>query len=229
MQIFVSKIYPNDEASVDELKIIEYIKNSTKWCAWITNRGDNYRRVLNLVFTNIKTLRKWGGVPCNDVDWDYIAQHIMYMCYKGTIDSLHKASKDFPRRAPTTTVNNIGDFIQGTLITTGPTPTNASAVGTTSAAIKEINNEMNRLPVFETKTFLNGVEVTSYTDDQLIAMIADLEDQVRALDRIDVSSSTIRSRIKGLRVGIKELAAELDGRHPKPARKKREDKATSAE
>ncbi len=67
----------------------------------------------------------------------------------------------------------------------------------------------------EQRTFLNGIDVTAYTDSQLIQKIEQAEAEIKRLSSVKTSSLKIKARIAELEEGAAQLAALLDRDTPK--------------
>lgn len=62
------------------------------------------------------------------------------------------------------------------------------------------------------KTYVNGVDVATCTDDQLFELIAKTEAEIERLSKIKTQSKKLVDRIEALKAGTLELASLLDNR-----------------
>lgn len=66
--------------------------------------------------------------------------------------------------------------------------------------------------VFEVKSYVFGQDVTTMSDDQLVAAIKTVEAEIDDLKGIKTKSKKIDARIKDLEAGLKSIVETLDGR-----------------
>jgi hypothetical protein len=64
----------------------------------------------------------------------------------------------------------------------------------------------------ESKTFFNGVDLATYTDDQLFGKISEAEKEVERLEAIVAKPKKLVKKIQELKDGIDALAAAIDAR-----------------
>lgn len=60
------------------------------------------------------------------------------------------------------------------------------------------------------KTLINDVDITEYRDEELIALIAQAEQEIRALEAIENKPQRLVKRISDLRQGLQDLVALVD-------------------
>ena len=68
----------------------------------------------------------------------------------------------------------------------------------------------------EQKTFLNGIDVKSFSDAQLIEKIEQAEAEIARLKNVKTQSTKIKARIAELETGATQLASLLDGGNGTP-------------
>lgn len=66
--------------------------------------------------------------------------------------------------------------------------------------------------VFEVKSYVFGQDVSTMSDDQLVAAIKTVEAEIDDLKGIKTKSKKIDARIKDLEAGLKSIVETLDGR-----------------
>jgi len=65
-------------------------------------------------------------------------------------------------------------------------------------------------PTFETKHFINGTDVTSMSEDQMIQAIANGEAEIAKLEALSTKSKTIANKIAAIKATIADIVTHLD-------------------
>lgn len=88
----------------------------------------------------------------------------------------------------------------------------ASSSNTIQQPKEEESIMTKKIPVVESRQFINDAEVKDMTDDQLITMIADCEATIKELESIKTPSKAIKKRVDSLKQSVTDIAAVLDNR-----------------
>ncbi len=67
-------------------------------------------------------------------------------------------------------------------------------------------------PTIETRTFIDGVDATTMSDEAIFSKIAKLEEQVDKYEKIITKPKKLQVKIDDIKKGIKELADYVDAR-----------------
>lgn len=89
---------------------------------------------------------------------------------------------------------------------------NANATIAKNNVILSQNKATTMTIKIENKLFYNGVDIKSYTDDQLFSEIAKAEAEVERLEKIATKPKKLQAKIDELKEGIKALADAIDAR-----------------
>lgn len=90
----------------------------------------------------------------------------------------------------------------GTDTETTPNPTTKDHTMTTNASITKV----------EQKTFINGVDAATLSDDHIFGLIAKAEQQIESLNKINNKPKKLQARIKDISAYVKDLVAYVDNR-----------------
>lgn len=93
-------------------------------------------------------------------------------------------------------------------------PTATNPCGEISTPTKDKATMNNNIPAFQTKHFVDGVDATTLSDDQLINTIKRLELEIKTLAEIKSSSKKITAKVTELDLQRKAVVDLLDARMP---------------
>lgn len=77
---------------------------------------------------------------------------------------------------------------------------------------KEEDMNINNHPNIEHKTFIRGIVSTSVSDDNVFAIIAEIEGDISHLEKTENKPDKLKEKIKALREEVKSLAEFVDAR-----------------
>lgn len=75
------------------------------------------------------------------------------------------------------------------------------------------NEQKEPTMIYEVKEFVNGIEASKLTDDELIDAIREAEREIGSLETIETKSEAIAKRIADLRAQLKNVVEVLDNRN----------------
>lgn len=79
--------------------------------------------------------------------------------------------------------------------------------------LKEKEPKVNTIEI-KTQTLLNGVDISTLSDDQIFDQIAKLEENIKSLDRLEHRPKALERRIEKLKEAINLLVTVSDSRDP---------------
>lgn len=107
------------------------------------------------------------------------------------------------------------DGLRQAFIDAGATPSGKNTPNTKPNNNQPTTKEkttMTSTPTFETKHFVNNINVNELPEDKLIEAIVQLELRIKELGAIQTSSKAIKRKIKELNKTIKKVAFHLDSK-----------------
>lgn len=81
-----------------------------------------------------------------------------------------------------------------------------------SNSLKEILMNKTEIIKIETKTFVNGVDISTMEDSDVYALIATQEAQIKELDKIETKPRKLTAEIEKRKAGVKALVDYLDSK-----------------
>ncbi len=81
-----------------------------------------------------------------------------------------------------------------------------------SNSLKEILMNKTEIIKIETKTFVNGVDISTLDDASVYALIATQEAQIKELDKIETKPKKLTAEIEKRKAGVKALVDYLDSK-----------------
>lgn len=72
--------------------------------------------------------------------------------------------------------------------------------------------DMSTQPLYEQRHYLKGVDMNTLSDDEVIAKISEIEDEIKRLSKIKTKSTKITEQLKTLDKALEDVVTVLDAR-----------------